>query len=501
MTAETSSMSSEKPGGYPLNLLVGSPDPKNLCMKCDLLLKKPVQARCGHRFCSACLLQLVRDGPTRCSKCVEENSFEEDISILQPDGFFPDRAAKREIEGLPAKCINTGCSWSGVVRNYEEHIIICPKLLVVCEECMKQMPRDQLVQHVKQCSKKRSTCRFAFLGCTEKVEGNIVEHEQKSFVNHLGLVLDVLHKTSGVTPVPPGTLEARISFIEQKLVVVEQMVSLRTVTEPHLGASCGKESHLSQKRTTGVTDKESSTAGEHLGALRQRLELAEQSIHRFEDVVTVLNREVQSVAVQRIGGDQVQHGNIGTIDFLNSKIRTFEQEVGVNGVALADLRKKVEAMEMATFDGIFIWKITEVSRKRSDAISGRQIAHYSPAFYTSRYGFRLCLRIYLNGDGAGRGTHISLFFVIMKGEHDALIRWPFRQKVTLMLMDQNNREHVIDAFRPDQTSSSFQRPVNELNVASGCPLFCSLATLDASRNSYVRDDTLFIKCIVDTSDL
>lgn len=41
----------------------------------------------------------------------------------------------------------------------------------------------------------------------------------------------------------------------------------------------------------------------------------------------------------------------------------------------------------------------------------------------------MCLRIYLNGDGTGRGTHLSLFFVVMRGPHDALLRWPFNQKV------------------------------------------------------------------------
>lgn len=53
----------------------------------------------------------------------------------------------------------------------------------------------------------------------------------------------------------------------------------------------------------------------------------------------------------------------------------------------------------------------------------------SAAFYTSRYGYKMCLRIYLNGDGTGRGTHLSLFFVVMKGPNDALLRWPFNQKV------------------------------------------------------------------------
>lgn len=53
------------------------------------------------------------------------------------------------------------------------------------------------------------------------------------------------------------------------------------------------------------------------------------------------------------------------------------------------------------------------------------------AFYTSKYGYKMCLRVYLNGDGTGRGTHLSLFFVVMKGPNDALLRWPFNQKVGL----------------------------------------------------------------------
>ena len=44
-------------------------------------------------------------------------------------------------------------------------------------------------------------------------------------------------------------------------------------------------------------------------------------------------------------------------------------------------------------------------------------------------GYKLCARIYLNGDGMGKTTHVSLFFVIMRGQFDALLKWPFRQKV------------------------------------------------------------------------
>lgn len=53
----------------------------------------------------------------------------------------------------------------------------------------------------------------------------------------------------------------------------------------------------------------------------------------------------------------------------------------------------------------------------------------------------MCLRIYLNGDGTGRGTHLSLFFVVMRGHSDALLKWPFNQKVMLIRIRQKNKKY------------------------------------------------------------
>ena len=107
----------------------------------------------------------------------------------------------------------------------------------------------------------------------------------------------------------------------------------------------------------------------------------------------------------------------------------------------------------------------------------------------------MCARLYPNGDGIGRGTHLSLFFVVLRGEYDTLLPWPFQLKVSLCLLDQNlsSPRHVIETFRPDPASSSFQRPQSEMNVASGCPLFLPLTSL---RGSYCRDDTVFFKVAV-----
>ena len=188
-----------------------------------------------------------------------------------------------------------------------------------------------------------------------------------------------------------------------------------------------------------------------------------------------------------------------TVRRVERRIESIGHTLALRNVSLADLEEYIRQQEFSSYDGQLLWKITEFARRRNEAVSGQQVSFYSPCFYTSRYGYKMCARIYLNGDGMGRGTHISVFFVVMRGQYDAILRWPFRQKVTFMLLDQDNVEHVIDAFRPDPNSSSFQRPRRETNIASGCPMFCSLTELN--NHAYVRDDTMFLKIIVDTTDL
>ena len=113
-------------------------------------------------------------------------------------------------------------------------------------------------------------------------------------------------------------------------------------------------------------------------------------------------------------------------------------------------------------------------------------------------------RLYLQGDGNARQSHISLFFVLMRGPHDAILKFPFTYKVTFCLYDQTDgvqKRHIIDSFRPDTRSNSFQRPRSEMNIASGIPKFFPLSLIEKENNPYVRDDTMFIKVFVDFDDM
>ena len=147
-------------------------------------------------------------------------------------------------------------------------------------------------------------------------------------------------------------------------------------------------------------------------------------------------------------------------------------------------------------DGKLVWKISDFSSKLELAKTDpTQAILYSPAFYTSRIGYKMRVKLYPAGDGEGKGTHISIFIQIMEGPFDGLITWPFRHKVTFMIVDQAREESVMDAFRPDPYSSSYKRPWDIPNVASGCPLFFSLQNLNT--HGYLQDDTMYIQVNVD----
>ncbi|CAF3836277.1 unnamed protein product, partial [Adineta steineri] len=142
---------------------------------------------------------------------------------------------------------------------------------------------------------------------------------------------------------------------------------------------------------------------------------------------------------------------------------------------LASSEENINDIQYPSYDGTLTWKITGFTGKMLDTQSERQTSIYSPPFYSSPTGYKMRARLYLHGDGNARKTHMSLFFVLMLGPYDAILKFPFNYKVIFCLYDQTPQQrHIIDSFRPDIKSNSFQRPRSEMNIASGIPKFVSL---------------------------
>ena len=157
---------------------------------------------------------------------------------------------------------------------------------------------------------------------------------------------------------------------------------------------------------------------------------------------------------------------------------------------------RLSLMENSSFDGSMIWKIPQFSQRMEDARTGKYTSIFSLPFYSDRYGYKMCLRLYILGDGIGKGTHMSLFFVVMRGEFDNILQWPFTHKITFKLINQCGGRDIMDIYQPDPLSSSFQKPQSDMNVASGSPRFVSMNEL--MQGGFIVDDTIFIKVKVDT---
>ncbi|CDQ71015.1 unnamed protein product [Oncorhynchus mykiss] len=339
------------------------------------------------------------------------------------------------------------------------------------------------VDHIKFCSKFRAPCRFHVVGCDMSVEKEKThDHERACSYEHLNLLLHfIMGIKVSLESLQPQSLELaghKIHELHRALRELELKLGQLTL---------GGGAPLHSEKTK-------------VAELSRRCQELELKVGTFENIVCVLNREMERSSTTIEAYNRQHRLDQDKVEILNNKVRQLERTVGLRDLSIVEMEGNIREMSAATFDGIFVWKISDFTKKRQDAVAGRAPAMFSPAFFTSKYGYKMCLRIYLNGDGTGRASHLSLFFVVMRGHSDALLKWPFNQKVTLMLLDQNNREHIIDAFRPDISSSSFQRPVSDMNIASGCPLFCPLPKLD-TKNSYIRDDTIFIKAIVDLTGL
>ena len=79
-------------------------------------------------------------------------------------------------------------------------------------------------------------------------------------------------------------------------------------------------------------------------------------------------------------------------------------------------------------------------------------AYFSPPFYTSAYGYKMCLKVYAAGN---EGTHVAIYGYLMKGEYDDFLSWPFCADIVIDILnwngDHNHHRKVLsfDDSSPD----------------------------------------------------
>ena len=168
--------------------------------------------------------------------------------------------------------------------------------------------------------------------------------------------------------------------------------------------------------------------------LQHQVHMIQQQVQKLMERLQLVEerRNYDFPPLSREGEDKFGGGGMSVhakLKFLEEKILDVEKTANILSVHHSELELQLQASLASSFNGTFVWRIPDVPRRIREAKSGRVSSIYSPPFYTGRTGYKMCIRAYLNGDGIGENTHLSLFFVIMKGEYDPLLGWPFDHKV------------------------------------------------------------------------
>uniref|UniRef100_A0A1X7U8K0 RING-type E3 ubiquitin transferase n=1 Tax=Amphimedon queenslandica TaxID=400682 RepID=A0A1X7U8K0_AMPQE len=154
--------------------------------------------------------------------------------------------------------------------------------------------------------------------------------------------------------------------------------------------------------------------------------------------------------------------------------------------------KKIE-VQLPTNQVIKLNRFTEKKEEEED--------WYSPGFYTSPGGYKMSLNVITNGNGKGKGTHISCFICLMAGAYDDTLEWPFQGEITIELLNQledKNHKKITIQYNESTDDKYKQRLREGRSIASGrgYTQFTSHEQLKynpVTNCQYLKDDSLYFR--------
>ena len=145
-----------------------------------------------------------------------------------------------------------------------------------------------------------------------------------------------------------------------------------------------------------------------------------------------------------------------------------------------------ELLQTSDSDGTITWPMIEFLRRKT-ALMETNIPYIdSPPFYTGKSGYKLCLRVYLDGDC------ISVSIMLLEGKYDSFLAWPFKAKVCLQILSKSCSISPI-------SEESFPVEFQQSPTCHVCSRFVKLSVLVDESTHYVKDDAMNLKCTVETS--
>ena len=206
--------------------------------------------------------------------------------------------------------------------------------------------------------------------------------------------------------------EKRLGDVERKRLEEKQEVSRRVAAVYKEVQEAKMQSRVNEKR---LDDFERKQQEEKLVINRRLADVDRKIEERREEAWTQFQRghnqagEEMTCLRRRIGSE------------------TSSSLAGDQGLA-KEVNEKVQK-QLVTFTPPLDFTMTDYEQHQKDDDNW-----FSPPFWSHMGGYKMRLRaISAKGQGRGKGTHVSIFVHLMRGEHDDYLKWPFRGDIRSVL--------------------------------------------------------------------
>ena len=148
------------------------------------------------------------------------------------------------------------------------------------------------------------------------------------------------------------------------------------------------------------------------------------------------------------------------------------------------------------------WRICNITEALKPPTPYGTAALQSEPFYSSANGYKLKVSFYPRGSKSRKKGYVSVYLIIMKGEYDDALRWPFRRKVIFTLIDQQEnlekRRNIVRELVPDISlkwhARACAKPTEDENPAFGIFELEPIDTfLYQKTRGYLLDDSLLLE--------